>query len=118
MDRERQRNREKWTNKKLIDKYGFLQDVLTMDNFCLDNTFTIYNGTIIFFKKAVKHKNVEESNDREGRNRISEGISTLLLSYFREGYITNRKVFQLYFLYTGVVSNSNNKSDLGILQNR
>lgn len=33
---------------------------------CLDNTSIAYNSTIIFFKKAAKHKNVEVSNDGEG----------------------------------------------------
>lgn len=57
-----------------------------MDNFCLDNTLTVYNGTIIFFKKAVKHKNVEESNDREGTSRISGGFLHDARSYEGESY--------------------------------
>lgn len=55
-----------------------------------------------------------------GREEVESPRESLHVveSYFREGHITNRKVFQLYFLYTRVVSNSNKKSDLGILQNR
>jgi len=60
----------------MTDNHGvMLQDVLTMDDQCLDNTLIAYNGTIIFFKKAAKHKNVEVSNDRVGTNRI-RGISS------------------------------------------
>lgn len=44
-----------------------LQGVLTMGD-CLDNTSIAYNSTIIFFKKAAKHKNVEVSNDGEEIN--------------------------------------------------
>jgi len=50
-------------SKEITNKYGMiLQDVLTMDDHCLDNTSTAYNSTIIFFKKAVEYKNVQMSN--------------------------------------------------------
>jgi hypothetical protein len=51
------------TGNEITNKHGMiLQDVLTMDDHCLDNASTAYNGTIIFFKKAVEYKNVQVSN--------------------------------------------------------
>jgi len=67
-------NKEIETDKQDIDEekadnHGItLQGVLTMDDLCLDNTSIAYNSTIIFFKKAAKHKNVEVSNDGVGTN--------------------------------------------------
>lgn len=39
-------------------------------NIVLDNSLTAYSSTIIFFKKAAKHKNVEVSNGEEEMDRV------------------------------------------------
>lgn len=90
-----------------------LLGVLTMDDYCLDNTLTAYNNTIIFFKKAAKHKNVELSNDGEGTNQI-RGISSrccilrrvvLQMLYYGGLYYESKGRIegtnQLYIIYKG-----------------
>lgn len=71
----------------MTDNHGItLQGVLTMDDHCLDNTSIAYNSTIIFFKKAAKHKNVEVSNDM-GWEQINSGGSLHVAGSYRRSVL-------------------------------